>query len=134
MPLVDLKNPTEESRLEDLRSQFKLSQDSLKMSISLTLATIICILVFLGYIWKQNIFELSKSYLPAATQLFLISVLFSTMHRGTGYFTEVHFPEFQNEKTAKRWQYARALFRVCAFVFILAGLTVIYFGMTAQQL
>ena len=101
MPLVDLKNTTEESKAEDLRTQIKLSQDSLKMSISLTLATIICILVFLGYIWKQNIFDLSKSYLPAATQLFFISVLFSTMHRGTDYFTEVHFPEFQNERNGK---------------------------------
>jgi len=125
-----LENATEESKTEALKSQIKFCQDSLKMSIFLTFVTITCILIFLGYGWKQNIFDLTKSYLPAATQLFFVSVLFSTMYRGTSYFTQVHFPDIQDEATAKRWKYARTLFAVCSYAFILAGLTVIYFGMT----
>ncbi len=122
---------SEKSKLDDLKSQIKFSEDSLKTSIFLTHVTIIAILIFLGYLWQQDTFDLARSYLPAATQLFFISILFSTMHRGTGYFTQVHFPDIQNEATAKRWKLARTMFRVCAYTFILAGLTVIYFGMTA---
>jgi len=126
-----LENATEESKMEALKSQIKFSQDSLKMSFFLTFVTIIAILIFIVYSWKQNVIDLAKSYRADATLLFFVSGLFSMMYRGTGYFSQVHFPVIQDEGTAKRWKYARTIFGVCSCAFILAGLTVIYFGITA---
>lgn len=129
--MIDPEVTTEESKLEGLRSQIKLSQDSLKMSFFLTIVTITAILIFLGYVSQQNTFDLARSYLPAVTLLSFVSILFSTMYRGTGYFTKIHFPDIQDEATAKRWQFARTLFSVCAYAFLLGALTLMYFGLTA---
>lgn len=129
--MVDPEVTTEESKLNGLRSQIKLSQDSLKMSIFLTIVTITAILIFLGYVSQQDTFDLARSYLPAVTLLSFVSILFSTMYRGTNYFTQVHFPDIQDEATVKRWQFARTLFSVCAYAFLFGALTLMYFGLTA---
>jgi len=131
MPLVDLENTAGKSKLEALKSQIKLSQDSLKMSFFLTFVTITAILIFLGYVWQKDTFDLARSYLPAVTLLSFVSILFSTMYRGTNYLAQIHFPDIQDEGTAKRWKYAREIFRACAFIFILAAVVLIYFGITA---
>jgi hypothetical protein len=129
--MVNPEDSSETSKLDDLKSQIKLSQDSLKMSFFLTFVTIIAILIFLGYVWQKDTFDLARSYLPAVTLLSFISILFSTMYRGTNYFTQVHFTDIQNEGTAKRWKYARTLFAVCSYAFIIGAVVLIYFGITA---
>jgi hypothetical protein len=131
MSVIDSESTTEKSQLDGLKSQIKLSQDSLKMSFFLTFVSIVAILIFLGYVWQKDTFDLARSYLPAVTLLSFVSILFSTMYRGTSYFTQVHFPDIQNEGTAKRWKYARTIFSIFAYAFLLGALTLLYFGITA---